>query len=230
MAESDSARFWLQDLPDFPLLTADERARCAGHSIEVASRRGEIVARLGETADHAWLISKGHVRLVRQTREGRTLAVDLLGPGEIVGEMAILTGEPIPEEAEAIDDTILARVPVTVLREICRENGAAGLHFAERVGRRRARIEARLADMAFTKVPMRVARLLLQFSERFGEGSSDTPRIRLRLTHQEIGEFSGCSRESATRAIDELIQLGVVRYEEGKIRIESLPMLKLQAY
>lgn len=224
MAES-VLRFWQLSLPDFPSLTEEERALCGRSSIEVACRRGDTVARASETADHAWLIVEGHVRLLRQTRDGRTLAVELLGPGEIVGEMAILTGEPIPEEAEAIDDALLAKVPVTLLRGICRENGQAGLHFAERVGRRRARIEARFAEFAFTKVPTRIARLLAQLAERFGEGEVDSPRLRLRLTHQEIGEFAGCSRESATRAIDDLIDRGAIHYEDGKIRITSLPLL-----
>ena len=223
------ANQWLRTLDFFPTLSEEDRARCVRSAKPVEAPKGAVIASPQETAEHAWVIGEGCVRLVRHMPEGRTLAVDLLGPGEIVGEMAILTGEPIPEGAEAMENVVLARLPISLLREFCGRNADLGFQLARRVGRRRMRIEARLADLAYASVPVRVARLLVQLSHRFGDGPPMQPRIAVRLTHQDIAELAGCSRETATRAIDQLMNRRIIGYEDGRIRIRSIRELYLSA-
>jgi CRP/FNR family transcriptional regulator, cyclic AMP receptor protein len=211
----ESCLWYIKNLDFFPAMSDDEAVMCARMSKMVTARRGEVVALPDDTGHHAWLIKEGRVRLVRHTADGKSLAVDVLGPGEIIGELALVTGEPMPETAEAVEDALLCRVSGEFLRDLCQRNPSLGLQIAKRVGMRRIRIETRLSDLLFATVPVRVAKLLLQLSDRFGDGSL----IDLRLTHQEIGELVGCNREAATRAVDHLLDQGRLTYEGRQIRI-----------
>lgn len=192
----------------------------------VTASRGETITLPHDGAPpHAWLLKEGRVRLVRLTPDGRTLATDILGPGEVIGEASLLAGTGEAESAEAVEDALLCRIPAGLLRELCERNPELSMHIAKRVGRQRLRIESRLADLLFCTVPVRVARLLLDLSERYGKTMSGGTLIDLRLTHQEIGDLVGANREAVTRAIDAMLDSGAVGYEGRKIMVRSRPAL-----
>lgn len=215
--QEHSCLWYIKKLDFFPEISEQDLLECALSSVMVGAKRGEVIALPKDTAEHAWLIKEGHVRLVRHTAEGRTIAVEILGPGEIIGEVALITGEAAPESAEAMDEVLLCKVSGGLLRRVCERNPELGLHIAKRVGQRRVRIETRLADLLFHPVPARVANLLLNLHGRFAN---------LRLTHQEIADLVGCNREAATRAVDSLLDRRLIGYEGRTIRIHDMAGLR----
>jgi CRP/FNR family cyclic AMP-dependent transcriptional regulator len=218
--ESEHSCLWyIRNLNFFPAMSGDETIACAKLSKMITARKGETIALPEETGQHAWLVKEGHVRLVRNLADGRTLATDVLGPGEIIGELAMMDSRGGDEAAEAVDDVLLCRVSADFLRDLCARNAQLTLHIGKLIGLRRMRIESRLADLLFCTVPVRVAKLLLQLSEKFGRPEGNGTLIDLRLTHQELADLVGANREAVTRAIDGLLDRYLVRYEGRRIVI-----------
>lgn len=183
--------------------------------------RGEILSQPEETGDSAWLILSGWLWIVRTMDDGRCLSTELFGPGEMVGELVALTGQPFSESVECLSATSLLCVPAERFRNTCM--GMAGLIplIGRRVGERLERIETRMASFLYTTVQTRVARLLIELHDRYG----DHGRLPVTLTHQEIGQLIGSNREATTRAIDGLLDHRSIVYEGHRIRLLRLDHL-----
>lgn len=217
----ESALWYIRKLNFFPAMTEDEVLMCAKKTKMETAKRGESLSLPSEDGKYAWLIKEGRIRLMRTTADGRSLALDILGPGEVIGEVTIMTGEGGSEYAEAMEEAILCRVSADFLRDVCNRNPELSLQIAKNIGLQRQRIESRLADMLFSTVPVRVAKLLTQLSEKFGKARGEETLIDLKLTHQEIAELIGANREAVTRAIDKLLDDGVISYEGRKIVVKE---------
>lgn len=203
-------------------MSDDEVLACAKRTKMESAVRGETLSLPSEHGAYAWLIKEGRVRLMRTSGDGRSLALDILGPGEVVGEAAIMGGdEGGVEYVEALEDCILCRVSAEFLRDLCNNNPQLSLQIGKNIGNQRLRIESRLADMIFCTVPVRIARLLLQMAQRFGKPVGGETLIDVNLTHQELAELVGANRESATRAIDRLLDDGIIGYSERRIVIRK---------
>jgi CRP/FNR family transcriptional regulator len=197
------------------------RLKQAGEVVHV--RKGEIIARGGDTADHVWLILGGLVRLVCSSGSGHNIAVEVLKPGEVIGEMSLLTGQPIPEIAEALSSCRLYRIEAEPFRQLCRESSTLLLLVGQRVATRRSFIEIRLTELLVSPVQVRIARLLIHLLDKFREGSVKPQTFR--LTHQEIADLVASSRETTTRALDEMMITGIVECGHRQIHVRSLPKL-----
>ncbi|MCH8274359.1 MAG: Crp/Fnr family transcriptional regulator [Armatimonadetes bacterium] len=221
-----SCLWYIRKFNFFPTMTDEERMDLAKTAKMVIAKRGETIAWPRDSSAHAWLVKEGRVRLVRWAEDGRTLATDLVGPGEIIGETAILTGEGDADAVEAVEDVILCRVSAEFLRGLCVRNPKLTLHISKLMGLRKKRIETRLADLLFCTVKVRIARLLLQLAERFGSETAGGALLDVRLTHQDIGELVGANREAATRAVLDLKAAGLIAYVGRRILIKDSDALK----
>ncbi|MCC6403965.1 MAG: Crp/Fnr family transcriptional regulator [Fimbriimonadaceae bacterium] len=216
-----SALWYIRKLNFFPAMSDDELLACAQRTKMENARRGEALSLPSEDGQYAWLVKEGRVRLLRTTADGRSLALDILGPGEVVGEAAIVGNEGGAEYVEAIEDCILCRVSAEFLRDLCEKNPQLSLEIGKNIGLKRLRIENRLTDMLFCTVPVRVAKVFVQLAAKFGKASGSETLIDLKLTHQDIADLVGANREAVTRAIDKLLDEGIVGYQGRKLVVRQ---------
>jgi CRP/FNR family transcriptional regulator, cyclic AMP receptor protein len=159
----------------------------------ILRQRGELI-RQGEAGDGLWLIESGALRAAAVTDTGRELVVEVLGPGDVVGEPQ---GVPSPVSVRALRPSRLAPV--------------APQAAADLLAVRAHRAAALAGDLAWLSVRMRVARRLDDLADRFGRPVDDGQLILLPLTQDEIAAIAGTSRESVNRALRSLVALGTIR-------------------
>lgn len=191
----------------------------AARSRMVTAKRGDNLTVANTQAGQALLIKEGHLRAIRRTPDGRSVGLDILGPGDVIGLTPILTEDGDADVAEAMEDVLLCRVPASLLREVLERCPGLALHFSKQMGLRRRRVETRLVALAFCTVKVRLARLLIELAEKFGKVEPLGRLIDLKLTHSEIADMIGSNREAANRAVLSLVDEGIVRFEGKRLCI-----------
>ncbi len=210
----------------FSEFSEEERQRLANSAEMISVPKGQIVQFPHQLRASVWLVKQGRLQLFRYARDGRTIALDLVGPGEVVGELSTVAEGADCDGLEALEPSLLCRIPGELLRVLCERNPKAGLCITKRQWLRRIQIEHRLINMLFCPVRTRVARLLIDLSARFGTPSGTGIPLSIRLRHRDIAGLVGANREAVTRALSTLQNEGVITYRRSCLVIKDLQALK----
>jgi CRP-like cAMP-binding protein len=157
----------------------------------VVVRTGQTPVRQGEPCAGVWRVQAGLLRATFVTDEGRELWLDIVGPGELVGDHP---GVP-------------AAWSVTAMRP-SRLIAAHPFETHDAFARQAARLAAAASDLAWLDVPARIDRRLRDLAARFGNPVPGGVLLPLRLRQEDLAALAGTTRESANRAVRALIASG----------------------
>lgn len=216
----------LQRIPLFANLQ-QEQLRSLTRALERrAYHKGEIILRQGDPGNSLYIIVSGRVRIFTLSPEGSELSVGIYDTGDFFGEMALLNREPRSASVEALQDT---KVLVLHRGDFCSHllsNPHAALHIIETLSQRLRYTTENAEELVFLNVRQRIARRLLELSERYGVSQENGVLIDLDLSQEAIASLVGTTRESANRALRSLREQGIVHVE--RVRIQVLCPEKLQ--
>jgi CRP/FNR family transcriptional regulator, cyclic AMP receptor protein len=161
-----------------------------------------------DEARGVFLILDGEVKLSINSKDGRRLSLRIAQRGEVLGLVSTLTGAPYEVTAETLYPTRIAAVGRRHFLNFLARRPEAYHALSDELSRDFATACEQLRTVALAPTaPKKLARLLLDWSE---SGPSTDPmtdpsaRVRFSLTHEEIGEFIGASRETVTRILTSL--------------------------
>ncbi len=184
--------------------------------IEKTFWRGMTVYSLEDPATHLYVVLKGRVKILRTSTEGEQKIVSIRYGGDIFGELALACGSTEArrsEEAVALDTTRVALVRIGDFWNVARRDPALMQKAMQYVTRQLAGAYRQIESLVFENNHTRLARSLLDLSEealRHGETS-------VRLTHEELAELIGSTREVVTGMMIEFRQRGLIDYKRGNI-------------
>jgi len=115
---------------------------------------------------------------------------------------------------------LLFRRLVRILRPL-REDPDLMLKLTRRIGLRLKKTEDRLEDLVFRAVPARLARLLLELSAGFGGSTDHGTRLHFRITHQELANLIGSTRETVSAILGDFKRKGLIRQDHRLITIRD---------
>ena len=160
-----------------------------------------------------YMIESGSVRVISIGLTGQELTLNVLGPGEIFGELSILDGEQRSATALTLDNTVVWLVSQSDLKEFMREyptvNQAMIQILVERVRATARRLEA----MTFQDVLGRLSYELLSLAERSGVSCEEGIEITIPLTQVDLATMVGATRESVNKAVSVLRDQKVVEVD-----------------
>ena len=110
-------------------------------------------------------------------------------------------GAPREEMAEAMKNAIIAVLPRESLRDLLLGDPGLTLRFARVLGDRRRHIESKLEQFVFRDVHAKLASLLLELGREYGQETEDGVKIDLKITHQEMANLIGSTRETISLAL-----------------------------
>jgi CRP-like cAMP-binding protein len=211
--------WYLKHCDLFSWLKPDELARLESRSRIGEFPRGKLIYLPGDSDDGCFVLAAGRVRIFSVTPEGKQSIVAFVEPGELFGELAMLAAARRDEFAEAAEKSLVVLVPGDLIRSLALGNAALSLGITRLIGLRRRRIERRLRALLFRPNRQRLIHLLLELAEQFGHPTDRGVEIGLKLSHQELANVIGSTRESVTLLLGELQQEGVVRIARRRIEI-----------
>ncbi len=184
----------------------------AGHAVKKSYPKNTLLLAEGDCTDCLYVIVNGRVKVYRTDEEGREVILAMLGPGEYFGEMALLDNEP--RSASIITRTAceLLTIPKDGFMQIFSLNATA-LNLLKGMSHRLREANQMIKSLALFDVYGRVARLFTDMVEIEG----DRRIIPERLTHQEIANMVGSSREMVSIILKELTEGGFVSVEDHQI-------------
>ena len=197
---------------------------------EAGSRRhyrpGQPVFVEGEPSTHVVVVLEGRIKVARTSADGDEALIEIRGPGELLGEMGVVAGEPRSASLWAVSEVDALTVTADrFLRLIDEQQGlreAILRAFSDRLRQSAHRqLELSVGD-AFARLCGRLAELAAGETPR-DDGTVD---VEVGLTQQELAEWIGVSREAVVIILRQLRQLGWV--ETGRKRIRILDLGSLQ--
>lgn len=191
--------------------------------IEKTFWRGMTVYSLEDTASHVYVVLKGRVKILRTSADGQQKILSIRYRGELFGELALGGGAVElrrSDEAIALDTTRVAMIRVADFWNAARRDAALMQSAMQYVARQLAEAHRQIESLVFDNNHRRLAIALLDLAAdaaRAGEAS-------VRLTHEELAELIGSTREVVTGMMIEFRQRGLIEYKRGDIR-PNLPRL-----
>lgn len=210
---------FLRRVPIFGALNEDCLQRVASIMVEKSYSRKSIVFHEGDHGDTLYIIKGGRVKIAKVAIDGREKTLTILQPGDFFGEMAIFDNMPRSATAEAIDsDVRLFGLNKKDFERLIHEYPSIALRIMKDLTRRIRQINQQVEDLAFKDVHGRVSSTLFQLLETEEEISGQT-LTRLRMTHQDLANMVGSSRETVTRALNRLQNEGIIAISHQQIQI-----------
>jgi CRP-like cAMP-binding protein len=203
----------------FERLTPVERRRLETRAFMRTFKRREIIYFPSEPGESVLVVLKGKVKIKTITPDGKETIFAFFGEGEIFGELALLETQPRNEYAEAVEDAEVLAIPRDELLGLMEQRPDIALHITKLVGLRRRRIENRLRNILFRSNRERVAALLLELIESHGEQEPDGWQIRLELSHQDLANLIGATRETVTLTLGRLKKEKLIKMHRRRIKV-----------
>ncbi len=179
--------------------------------------RTSLIFDQGDDATTVFLVSQGRIALNRVAPCGKEVAPALMGPGSIVGADALSEhGSRRSARATAITDATGLLVTTSDLMRILAHDGTVASNVIRILCLQQEAIVATLEELATLKVIDRIALFLGRLAAPTDGQRTDTLRVGLSLTHEQIASFVSSSRETVSLELGRLVRAGrVIRDRDG---------------
>ncbi|MGH9803949.1 MAG: Crp/Fnr family transcriptional regulator [Candidatus Acidiferrales bacterium] len=195
-------------LPELRAFTAERRFE-----------RGQTVYCLDDPADEIYLIQQGRVKILRLSPDGQQKILDIYQAEDFFGELCICGGQRRTEQAVALERLHTTSFQVQGLMKLLRHKPDMVLEMLQLLCARLRESHDQIAALAFENIPRRLARELLRLGreEKPLEGGTV---VNLSLTHEELAQLVGTSREMITTIMNQFRQRGLLDYARRQITLD----------
>ncbi|MGH8795024.1 MAG: Crp/Fnr family transcriptional regulator [Stackebrandtia sp.] len=185
----------------------------------VEVKKGNTIFTESEPGDSLYIVLSGKVKLGRRSADGRQNLLAVMGPSDMIGELALFDPGPRTATATALTDVRAARLGKSSLRPWLNDRPEIAEQLLRVIARRLRRTNDSMADLIFTDVPGRVAKQLLQMASRFGTRDGGVLRVTHDLTQEELAQLVGASRETVNKALADFAGRGWLRLDGKSVII-----------
>ena len=212
----------------FSGLTRDEINSVAACARSLRKARGEFIYMPGDRADFVYILKRGRVKLSVLSESGKEIAIDIIQPGEIFGEFALVDEALRRNMTQALDDIVMWIFPKSSFTHLLSTQSKLALSYIRLVGDRRRRMEKKLSDITSKAVSARVCELLHELSTSDCEDETANSDYLVPLMHHDVASLIGAARQTTTTVLNDLERRGIIELGRGWIRIKRLK--ELQTY
>ncbi|HKN31982.1 MAG TPA: Crp/Fnr family transcriptional regulator [Terriglobales bacterium] len=185
------------DLPKAALQDLEQIKYASGYP------QGAVLFVEGQSPRGVYIVCSGRVKLSTTSRDGKTLILRIAQAGEVLGLHATVSGKPYELTAEALQPCQMDFIKREDFLRFLQNHGDACLHAAQHLSQNCQNAYEMIRSLGLShSVSEKLARLLLEWSAD-GETTKDGIRIKVSLTHEEMAQLIGTSRETVTRVLGE---------------------------
>ncbi|MBN2003752.1 MAG: Crp/Fnr family transcriptional regulator [Anaerolineae bacterium] len=207
----------LRRVPLFRGLSENELHFLAEESSTRVFEVDEVIFYQGESGKTCHIVTQGKVRIFVVGEDGRELSVSLMGPGEIIGEMALFEDVPRSASVQAMEPTETLELHQEILLRALQRSPQLALSLLRAMSARLRHTTEDAESMISLTVSERLLARLWRLAEWAGKRERDGTRIIFPMTQQQLAAMVGTSRESINRALSGLRRQKKVRFEDGWI-------------
>lgn len=191
---------------------------------------GKVLFQAGDPGNGFYSVLDGSLKVSLISAEGLEQLLDVLGPGSVVGELAIFDGRPRSATVTALKESKLAFIDRHSLERVAEEQPAIYRHMLKIVGGRLRHANDVFAARCFLPMNGRIAQTLLQLADTFGkEVDRERILIHYKVSQADLANMSGMARENASRILNIWKRDGLISRISGYYCIEDKQALEAAA-
>lgn len=180
--------------------------------------KGALLFSQGDESDGLFILKSGRAKVFISDENGKEMVIAVLGPGEVVGEIASLDGEVRTASVVAMEPSTVLRIAQGDFKSFLKENHELAFEIIQVLTRRIRSYATSVGNLAFKNVYERIVVMLEQNSTGQDDGTRilDGP-----FTHQDIADMVGSSREMVSRVVSELTKGGYISVDHRIVTIHK---------
>jgi CRP/FNR family transcriptional regulator, cyclic AMP receptor protein len=192
--------------------------------------RGSMLFVEGEQPRGVFFLCSGRAKLTTSSAEGKTLIVKIAEVGEILGVSATILGKPYEVSAETIEPCQLNFIKRDDFLQFLRAHVEVCIHTAQQLSEKYQCAQRDLRSLGLSQTTSaKLARLLLDWATSQGEQTANGVRITILLTHQEVAQMIGTTRETVTRIFTTFKKRKLIEVKGSSLFVLDRPKLELVA-
>jgi CRP/FNR family transcriptional regulator len=190
---------------------------------------GAILFIEGQMPRGAFVLCSGRVKLSTTSREGKVLILKIVEPGEVMGLSAVISEEAYEITAETLEPSLVNFVDGVGLLRLMERSGELGLRSAQAVSREFQYAYREIHELILARSSSgKLARLLLSWMNATDKESREFG-VQTPVTHEEMAQRIGASRETVTRLLSELRKKDLIRLDGATLVIKNRTALEAMA-
>lgn len=207
-------------------LSARQRFHLTMQTPQRSLRRGACLFAPGDEADGAYVIQAGRVKISRYTESGREVALGILEAGELIGLEWLQGHDRRLVFAEAMEETRVLFISRERMENLLHECPELSLVLMRILGEKLQESQVTIERLLLKDVKARLASLLLDLAERCGLPVEDGVCLGGHITHQDMANLIGSTRETTTALLNQFKRHGVIDIQRRRITIAALDGLQ----
>jgi len=208
---------FLKNIPLFTGLHEPELAVLSSDGVRKPFPRNALIIQQGAAGDALFIVLSGKVKVFLTSEDGKEVTLSTLGPGDFVGEMALIDNEPRSAGVMTMEPSEFFILSRADFRTALQSNANLAINLMKGLCQRLRITDDKIGALALLDVYGRVARTLMQLAKpRDGQYV-----VTERISQQEIANMVGASREMVNRIFRDLTAAGHIRMEEGRIVVNQ---------
>jgi CRP-like cAMP-binding protein len=213
----------------FRRVTAEDRQRLAAVARVKEFEKGAPLFSEGDGSDLLYTIVTGRVKVFKMTARGTDVILELFGPGDPVGAVAVYESRPYPASAVALEPTTCLVIPRQAFFSLLETHPTLVRGLLVGLTHRLVELTNRLTELSGGRVEGRLARFFLKLAHDMGQARSDGTFIPLTLSRQELADMIGTTIETSIRIMSRWGKDNIVRTEKDGFMVVDRPALEAVA-
>jgi CRP/FNR family transcriptional regulator len=203
----------------FRRLTPDDRRRLAAVASLRSYEKGDILFNEGDAPDELFTVANGHIKVFKTTPRGADVILEIFGPGDPVGAVAVYESRSYPATAAALEPATCVVIPRRAFFALLETQPTLVLGMLTGLTHRLVELTNRLAELSGGRVEARLARFFVKLAAEIGRPGPDGTFIPLPLSRQEIADMIGTTIETSIRIMSRWGKDNLVRTEKDGFTI-----------
>jgi CRP/FNR family cyclic AMP-dependent transcriptional regulator len=182
--------------------------------------KGVLLFVEGQPTRGLHIMCSGEAKLYVNSAEGQSFTLRVVEHGEVLGLSSLIGDEPYPNSAETLCPSQVSFIPRLEFLQFVRANPDVSIRVAKHLSMELSKAWQQTRMLALAPdTYAKLTQFLLQWAQKHGQQTPDGLRIALHMTHEEIAQSIGASRESVTRILGDWKHRGVIRVNGGTLTI-----------
>jgi len=205
----------LRQVELFEHLTEEQLQLLAKQSREISFRKHAILMTEGDVGESMYVMLTGLAKVYVSDEDGKELVLYELGPGEVIGDIALLDDEPRSASVSTLEKSSALMIGKAAFLDCLRESPEMGINIIRSLTRRLRRATLGSRSLALDNVYRRLADRLQELASM----EDEVPVVDKKYSHQELGNMIGASREMVGKIMAELVKGEYVALRDGRITL-----------
>lgn len=228
--EKCSGKYCAKKVSIFSILQDEQIIKIADTVIHRKYKKCQIIFFEGDISDKLYIVNKGKIKIFKYTKEGKEQILHILTDGDFIGDLSLLKKGKLDFNAEALEDTAICTLAKEDFDNIIAQNPEITFKILEVVHDRLVNLENLIQRLSTKDVESRIIGVLMSFIKDFGKEDKQGILLELPLSREEIGNYSGLTRETVSRTLTSMQDSGVIEIVGNKkIIIKDIEYLKTMA-